>query len=298
MERMKWIAKWLLSWAVYVVVFSVSGMLFPVSEAIMAKVGTADAKFMMLALAVVTLCESLLLNYVVSSARVTGLRLMGALLVLTWGIQTFMTQIETLVFIKAFPDLDTVGVLRIMLSSFLVYLAAIPFIMLIQGKWKGTLSNPASTSPVAAAPALKSRWYFWLPVISIAYVVLYFSFGLFPISFPETKAYYGAWIASLSSISPWTLGGIQIVRGLLWTLCILPLFFILEGSKEKKMVTAAVVMGVFTAFQLMYPNGLMPPIVRFGHFVELFSEMMIFGALVGALVIPEDPYISRPVFVR
>lgn len=54
------------------------------------------------------------------------------------------------------------------------------------------------------------------------------------------------------------------------------------------MVMAGLFMSVLVSFQLMYPNGLMPPIVRFGHFVELFGEMLIFGALIGALVVPED----------
>jgi cbb3-type cytochrome oxidase subunit 1 len=62
----------------------------------------------------------------------------------------------------------------------------------------------------------------------------------------------------------------------------------MKGSKEKKMATSAVLMGVLVSFQLMFPNGLMPPMVRFGHFAELFGEMLIFGALCAWMVVADD----------
>lgn len=282
MDRMKWLGKWLASWAFFVVIFMIIGMLFPVAPEVMAKVSPLENGYLPLALIVVTLCETFLVNYAIGNSKLTGLRLMGAMVALTWGIQTFMTQIETLVFIKAFPDLDVGGVLNLMLQGLLKFTVTIPAVMFLHGKWK----KPSVETE--ATPVLKRRWYVWLPVISLLYVVLYYSFGLLPISFPEVKEYYAPWIASLGSMSWVSLLTVQLIRGLLWFACLLPLFWILKGSKEKKMAFAAVFMAVFTAFQLMFPNGLMPPFVRLWHFVELFGEMLIFGALTGWMVVADE----------
>ena len=282
MERTKWIGKWVLSWIVFVVIFSIGGILFPMSPEVTAKIGVEDAKYMMLALVVVTLSISFLVNYLITSSNVNGVQLYGAMLVLTWGIQTFMTQVETMVFIKAFPDLDTFGVIKIIMSQLFIFALYLRIPILMHGKWK------RNNEELKAALVLKSKWYLWIPAIIVAYVILYFSFGLFPMSFQATKEYYAAWISSTDAGGGLKLLFIQIVRSLLWLICIFPLFFILKGSKEKKIVLAAIVMGVFTSFQLMFPNGLMPPVVRFGHFVEVFSEMLIFGALIAWMLVPED----------
>ena len=282
MDRMKWVGKWLVSWAVFVILFMITGLLFPLAPEVMAKISPEENKYLSLAIVAVTLCETFLLNYAIGNSKITGLRLFGAMLVLTWGLQTFMTQIELLVYIKAFPDLDAIGVLKLMLQDLLNFAAAIPFAMLVHGKWKKPLGEDD------AVPALKRRWYVWLPVISLTYVVLYYSFGMFPISFPEVKEYYAPWIASLGKTSWLVQLSMQLLRGVLWCVCVLPLFWILKGSKEKKMALAAVFMAVFSAFQLMYPNGLMPPIVRLCHFAEMVSEMLIFGALTGWMVVAED----------
>ena len=282
MDRMKWVGKWLVSWAVFVILFMITGMLFPLAQEVMAKVSPEENKYLALAIVVVTLCETFLLNYVIGNSKITGVRLFGAMLVLTWGLQTFMMQIETLLYIKAFPDLDAIGVLKLMLQDLLKFAASIPFIMLLHGKWK------KSPDERDAAPVLKRRWYKWLPVISLTYLVLYYSFGMFPISFPEVKEYYAPWIASLGKTSWLVQLSVQLLRGVLWCVCVLPLFWILKGSKERKMTLAAVFMAVFTALQLMYPNGLMPPMVRLCHFAEIFVEMLIFGALTGWMVVAED----------
>ena len=282
MERVKWVGKWILSWIVFVIIYSIGGILFPLSAEITAKIGINDGKYMILALVVVTASLSFFINYIISSSQSSGLKLYGAMLVLTWGIQTFMTQVETIVFIKAFPDLDIFGVSKIMMSQLFIFVLYLPLPLLLHGRWK------KQDEKLEKIVFLKPRWFLWIPVIIFVYVLLYFYFGLFPMSFQATKEYYASWISSTDAMGGLKLFFIQVIRSILWLLCILPLFFIMKGSKEKKIVLSGIVMSVFASFQLLFPNGLMPPIVRFGHFVEVFSEMLIFGALVAWMIVPED----------
>jgi hypothetical protein len=258
-------------------------MIFPFKQEILAKISPADAKYQMLALLVVAFTTTFLISYIVSQSRIIGIKLFGAMMLLTWGTQSFMTQVETVVFIKAFPDLSLSDVGLIVIRGLLLYLFFLPMVMLIYGKWKQLDENQS-----VSKRNLKLKWYYWLPVIAVSYVVIYTLCGFFPISFQETKDFYTSWSTGLSMPEWLRLWSIQIVRGLLWFACVVPLFFILNGSKEKKIAVAAILLAVMTSFQLMFPNGLMPPVVRFGHFTELFFSMLIFGAITAWMVVEED----------
>ena len=119
-------------------------------------------------------------------SRWTGWRLVAAVLVVFYGVTTFMPQIESAVFLTQLPP-GTVP--RLFLMGALI---AAPFSLLsvpILGKWK---SGTATLEPEPRLAMEPGEIVWKLGVIAIVYVILYFTFGYF-IAWqnPAVREYYG-----------------------------------------------------------------------------------------------------------
>jgi hypothetical protein len=248
--------------------------------------GPEEARAAAVALLAVCLLNAAVLTYVILRSRWTGWPLVGAVFVVFYGVMTFMSQIESAVFITRLPA----GVLpRLFLMGALIAAPVSILAVLILGK-RSTGSVDADGNLRLVMP--RSEWAWKLAVIATAYVILYFTFGYF-IAWqnPAVRAYYGgvdegSFMVHMGTVlrdSPWLIP-FQILRAMLWTVIALPVIRMLKGQPLETAVAIGLIFAVLMNAQGLLPNPYMPETVRMTHLVETASSNFIFGVLVGSLL--------------
>jgi len=212
-----------------------------------------------------------------------GFAMTGQLFVLSFGVQTFQTQIETGYFLSAFPLLHgNFEVYRLILRGFITSAIFAALVTLIVGGF-GKAIRPAASFTVNADRAVKQSS--WLAVI---YFVLYMLFGYYVAwQSQELRLFYGGPAQLNSFVNQWliTLMGkpelpvFQYFRGVIWILCLIPLFKGFSGKRVELVLLSALALGLLPTAQLAFPNPLMPAGVSYYHFWEVSISTGIFGAL-------------------
>ena len=205
------------------------------------------------------------------------------LLVLSFGAQTFMTQIETGYFISAFPLLQGNFevyhlVLRGLVTSAL-------FTLLVTWITGGFSKNPRPQPMFRVTVNNTVKTGAWLAAI---YIALYMLFGYFIAwQSQELRLFYGGPAELNSFIAQWGLSLMQrpelpvfqYFRGIMWLLCLIPLFIGFSGNRLELVVLSALALGLLPTAQLAFANPLMPAGVSAFHFVEVSISTGLFGAL-------------------
>jgi hypothetical protein len=198
-------------------------------------------------------------------------------------ISSFMTQIETLFFGEAFPILTTADILLIMSAPLPSIIAA----TLMGVRFFGE-KEPAE-SETTELKALVPRIVF----IGVIYLAVYFIFGYFVAwQFEELRVFYSGSVVDLGFIgqvmsNDAIIFPFQIFRGILFALGILPLLYMLRQSKAVFTVGVCLVY-LCTAIVLIIPNVLFPNVIRWAHFYEMLSSMLVFGIITGLILYPVD----------
>ena len=225
--------------------------------------------------------------WLILRSRASGWRLAGTMIVVFYGVQTFMPQVESLIF-QYSPGfarhLPIAIVPRLLAAGLLLACLWVPLAVWILGRWKREASAGASSGP-----ALSLRDEKWkLLTASLSYAVLYFTFGYYVAwRNPAVTAYYegidpGSFGLSLRNLlheTPW-LPPVQVVRGLLWTGLGLTVVRTLRGSVVEKAPAVGALFAVVMSAGLLLPNPYMPHAVRMAHLVETASSDFLFGCLV------------------
>ena len=230
----------------------------------------------------VCLINTLALSYVVIRSRWTGFKLMTAVFFVLFGVMTFMTQIETAFFITNLPK---EALPNIFLMGFIVSAIFSPLAVLVLGKRRA--KDLEETENVRLKMPIYD-WLWKLSLISIVYVVVYFSFGYFIAwQIPAVQQYYGgtdpgSFVAQIKSVINDNPGLIpfQVLRGILWTLIALPVIYMSKGKRWETGLMTGLLFSVLMAAQLLLPNPYMPEPVRIAHLKEVGSSNLIFGFLV------------------
>jgi len=260
--------------ALYFVVFSaVSAILISTTQP-----PTANNELSVVtALLIVSLLNTMVLSYVILRSRASGWRLFASVFIVFFGVATFMSQIETAIFVTWLPP----GLLlRIVLSGLFVSLIFSFLAVLMLGKWR----TREKLEP-RRLNLTQSQWALRLILLGCLYVIIYFTFGYFLAwRNPAVRAYYHGsdltdfftQIKSVFSDTPW-LPPFQFVRGLIWTLLALPIIRITKGRWWEAGITVALCFAVVMSSLLLIPNPLMPKEVRLAHLWETASSNFLFG---------------------
>ena len=234
-----------------------------------------DASGVLPALLAMCMLNTAVLFYLTSRAQWAGLKLIGAITFVLFGVTTFMSQIETAVFVRTLPEGFLV---RLILAGFLFSALFSALLVLIVGKKR-------QVEPTRFPSVPPQRWILKLTLISLFYIFIYFTFGYF-IAWrnPAVREYYGGedpgnYFAQLYRIlqtTPW-LFAFQFLRGLLWTALALPVIRMLRGGWREAALVVALLFSVVMNTQLLLPNPLMPYEVRMTHLLETASSNFIFG---------------------
>ncbi|HKY29036.1 MAG TPA: hypothetical protein VJM12_13940 [Pyrinomonadaceae bacterium] len=242
----------------------------------------ADASATLLPLLIVSLINAAVWTYVILRSRWSGWKLVMTVFLVSYGVSTVMSQIETAYFVTRLPP----GVLaRLFLAGMLTSVLFAPLAVLFHGKFKSQPNEKVRESrlsmPVRA-------WIVKLCLIVIVYVFLYFTFGYF-IAWrnPAVQAYYGgtdpgSFISHITNLlrSEPLLFLLQAGRALLWTVIAVPVIQMTKGKWWEAGLAVALLFGVFMNSLLLLPNPLMPAEVRMAHLVETATSNFLFGWLI------------------
>jgi hypothetical protein len=235
-------------------------------------------------MALLTVCflDTIVLAYIILRSRWAGWRLIATVFLVFFGVMTFMSQIESLVFHILPPGMLP----RLILLGVLVTAPFSPMAVIILGKRKAEPATVNEPNSRLLMPA--NEWAWKLAVIAIAYVILYTAFGYFVAwKNPAVQAYYGgidegnyfARMYTILTSTPWFLP-FQALRGMLWTLFALPVIRMMKGRWQETAFAVGLVFAVLMNSQLLLPTPLMPEAVRMTHLVETASSNFIFGCLI------------------
>ena len=205
------------------------------------------------------------------------------LLVLSFGAQVFMTQIETAYFIAAFPLLHgNYALYQIVLHGLVTSVMFSLLVTLLVGGFSKK-SRPQAQFGVTTDNAVRAG-----SLLAVIYVVLYMLFGYYVAwQSQELRLFYGGPSELNSPFAQWgqTLMDrpeilvFQYFRGILWMLCLVPLFVGFSGKRVELVFLSALALGLLPTAQLAIANPLMPATVSAYHFVEVSLSTGIFGAL-------------------
>jgi hypothetical protein len=238
------------------------------------------------ALLVVCFLNTLVLTHIILRSRWAGWRLIVTVFFVFYGVTTFMSQIESAVFLTRLPS----GMLpRLFLMGALIAAPFSVLAVLILGKRK---ADSVSTERNTRLVMPTGEWAWKLAVIALAYLILYFTFGYF-IAWrnPAVREYYGgidaggffAQMGTVLGSTPWLIP-FQILRAMLWTGIALPVIRMMKGQWPETALAIGLLFAVVMNTQLLLPNPYMPEGVRMTHLIETASSNLIFGLLVGWLL--------------
>lgn len=233
----------------------------------------------------VSFLNTIVLAYPVIRSRWSGLKLILVIFSLLFGIQAFMSQIETLYYNEAL-QLPPQFIWAILAGWAILAFFYSPLAVLILGKMKRGVAERQE------APRLVMQWREWVwksALLAIIYVCLYFLFGYFVAwQNPELRQLYSGsteilgFFAHLSNVlvnDPLSVP-LQLFRALLWMALALPVIRMMKGRWWEEALTVGLLFAILMNSQLLLPNIYMPDSVRMSHLIETATENFIFGWLV------------------
>ncbi len=270
---------------VFTIAVSVSGVTqaaLPSAQAASTPVAQAQPAAPLLgSLLAYTFLVSLVTAWIIQSSRWRGLKLIAALVFTFYGLMTFITQIETIAYLRAKMPPGLIKSLFVM--GALVAVLFVPLGVLIMGKIRGPEQPPAERVLTLKSQAIR------FVMLAMVYMVLYYVFGYYVAwQNPELRLYYFGTtemkslyqiMRSTATGTPWMLP-FQFARGLLWTLFAYPVVRMLNTGRIETAGIVAALFGVWS-FVLLMPNPLMTTSVAHSHFWETLWSDLLLGAIVG-----------------
>jgi hypothetical protein len=212
------------------------------------------------------------LAYAMWAARGHGWRLVAAAF-LPLFVARYVNTLDEGVFYVGLPATIVVGGLVIGLLSSAVATVVLVWMM---GKMRATGHEAAP--PRAARPV--GAWLWRLAAGDFAYICLYWAAGLCVI--PFTKNFY----AQFALPSPGAIVLMQVFRGLLYIGAVLPLARMIPERRHAAIVLGLALSILGGAVPLLPDNALMPPNIRFAHFIEIGVSNFLYGVILAYLFSP------------
>lgn len=226
----------------------------------------------------IMLCQVLALAIPIVRSRWHGWHLTLAMFVIFFGTQTFMSQIESLIYLGG--KLPQGLVAGLFLMGLFVAAVFSPVAVLMLGRWRvATTSTKFDRNELSLG---RAGWRVWLA--GLIFFCLYYLFGYYVAwQNPDLRAYYGgtdpgsffAQMQSVASNTPWMLP-LQYLRGILWVGLGLLIIYSMQGPRWQAGLACALLFSV-PALYLLIPNPIMPDFPRVTHLVETLPYQFLFG---------------------
>ncbi|HQQ96660.1 MAG TPA: hypothetical protein PLX35_05325 [Cyclobacteriaceae bacterium] len=272
---MRIVVKYALLLIAYSLAFVLPAILLPVSAPLQ-----ESGNNMALGLPAVLAVNFLIILYLIHRSASHGIKLCFYTMLIFWGLQTGMTQIETWYFRHAMPGIDDRELLNLFIRPLITLVIFVPMAVRATGKWKGT-HEPR--------PQMVAPWKS-IGILVLLYVVIYFVFGYYVAwQFDALRIFYSGsatkagFIEVLRHTAETTPGlfPLQLLRGLLYAMMGVMLLRQLNGSYSEKLIAITLLYALLPSILLILSNPFMPPDVRMGHLIELTISNGLFGSLIG-----------------
>lgn len=234
-----------------------------------------------LMLMIICLLNTFSILIFVYNSVVKGWRLIGIIFLIAFGIQFFMSQIETLWFN------DSLKMPVNLIWAVVTGGAFMAFTIAIMATWlTGNFKNPQEYHGSIIKKDRKSLIQNVALLSIMIWPIVYFAAGyLIAWQFPEVRLYYSGTEAMdtfYSIMKENVLSGLyffQILRGFLWVLIAFLVMTSLKGSMLLKGIVLGLLLSFLGSSQLLLPNPIMPDMVRIPHLIETSTSSFIWGLI-------------------
>ncbi len=219
--------------------------------------------------------------YVIRNSPFSNLKTMICLSISLPCVYIFMTQIETLFFASAFPILTKTDILLIVFCNTFSLIIGVLIGNRMFARKEVSEEHKTNREVSFSLRELIIK----VLIIGFLYAIIYFLFGYFVAwqsedlrIFYSGSSFKESFLDKLISnfnenpfIYPF-----QIVRGIFFGLFILPIVYLFR-YKSRALLISIILVYETTAVCLIIPNGLFPDSVRWAHFVEMSTSMLLFA---------------------
>lgn len=251
-----------------------------------------EANWAGIALCLVSTINALVLSYPILRSRWHGLRLIISLFLVQFGVETFMTQIETLYFNRSI-QMSAKEMIGIVSAGAIRALIFAPLAVWFLGRMKKS-SQLDQTNEGLCSSKLGLR----IIALTVLYPIVYFLFGYYVAwQWEETRLFY----AGSANLLPFLthFQGLfrsdpfiilfQLLRGALWTTLALLITRMMRAKRWESLLAVALIFaGLLVSGVGLFPNPYMPFQVRMSHFYEILSSMLLFGGIAGWVLYPRE----------
>jgi hypothetical protein len=224
--------------------------------------------------------------YFIYNSRFKGWTLAGILFLITFGIQYFMSQIETIWFNESLK-LPINGIWAIITGGAIMYLLFSLAGTWLTGKFSPSNEQKAGQNKAHFLPMLKR-------IILLAVVVwpmVYFLAGyLIAWQFTEVRLFYSetSEMESFFSIMKENVSSglyfFQIFRGIFWILIAYLVLSAVQGLRFHKGIILGLLFAILGSSGLLLPNPVMPYMVRMAHLIETAPSSFIWGFIIARVL--------------
>jgi len=275
-----WLGLSILMMVLWVVGLMVGNAIFPSGLLDMAPNSSSNAGPMLLFLTCALNTGVIL--YFIHHARVKGWRLVGIVFLFTFGIQYFMSQIETLWFNDSI-DLPINGIWAIITGG-----AVMILLFSVAAAW--ITGNFNISGELVSRPIKRDLWPIAKRMVLLSVVVwplIYFLAGYcIAWQFAEVRLLYSdtSEMAPFLSIMEANIASglyfFQIARGIFWILIALPVLAATNGSLIHKGIILGLLFAILGSSGLLIPNPVMSDMVRMAHLLETAPSDFIWGFII------------------
>lgn len=258
-----------------------------------------ETSFAGMALLIVCAVDTLLLMAFMLLSRIYGWRLMVITALVYYAVKSFQANIEAVYFmLNLTPDL----VPKLFTMTLPVTLLWPPLAVWLLGKAR----KPVATRvEISSLPQMsRGTWIWKLALIGmVVYPLLFFSFGYYVAwKNADLRAFYqgtdpGSFLLQMRHLlgsDPFLLP-FEFMRGLLWAGVAALMLWTMKDRPWLGAVLLALFFALIENDVHLFPNPLMPAVVRQTHFIETASSNFIFGLIAAALLMWRSAVRQAPV---
>ena len=225
------------------------------------------------------------LSYPIMRSTWSGWKLVLTIAVVFYGVMTFLSQIETVVFLGIWWTLWIGNDSKLFVEGAVVAALFSPIAVWAHGKMKRS-EDINLQKPDNRLVMTTSQWAWKLTLLAIIYVLIYISFGQF-VFIPLAGDAFEEFYVGLE-MPQWVLL-LQAVRALIWVALAIPVIRMMKGPWWEAGLAVALIFSVLMGALLLIPQDIMPDAIRMAHFVEVTLSNFLFGWIVAFVLNYQRP---------
>ena len=259
-----------------------SFLLFVYYSAVSVAIGFSSQENAVVILPIVCFLQTAVMSHPIIHSKWNGWKLILAIFLIFFGVVTFLTQIETIVFLRYLVNVvPAEEVPKFFAQGFAIAVLFSISAVVIYEKMKGSVETDIRRNNVLRS--FTSKFLARMFAVAIIYMIIYILFGMF-VAMPLGGEVFQEYYAGLQ-LPPWILP-FQIVSGLIWASLAFIVLTMMESGWRERALAVALVFSVLPASLLLLPNPYMPDQIRIAHFVEILSSNFLFGLIAAWLLKP------------